>query len=86
MVRTRRVVCSVSQQGTPADMASTFLTARAAAMCVAAGLLMGLSMPAAAQPAHGLVHARRSTACSTSQSCQRGNRTSGGSGSHSASN
>lgn len=51
MVRTRRVVCSISQQGTPAEMASTFLTARAAAMCVAAGLLMGLSMPAAAQPA-----------------------------------
>jgi thiol-disulfide isomerase/thioredoxin len=51
MVRTRRVVCSVFQQGTPAHVASTFLTARAAAICVAAGLFMGLTLPAAAQSA-----------------------------------
>lgn len=51
MARTRRVVCSVFQQGTPAHMASTCLKARAAAICVAAGLLMGLTLPAAAQSA-----------------------------------
>ena len=51
MVRTRRLFCSAFQQGTPVHMARTRLTVWAAAIGVAAGVLMGLTMPAAAQPA-----------------------------------
>ena len=51
MVRIHRVIYSVFQRGTPAHMACTRLMARAAALCVVAGLLMGLTMPAVAQPA-----------------------------------
>ena len=51
MVRTRRLFGSVFQQQTPVRMARTCLAARAAAICVAAGLLMGLTLPAAAQSA-----------------------------------
>ena len=47
MVCTRRVF----QQSTPAPMARACLKARAAAVWVAAGLFMGLTIPAAAQPA-----------------------------------
>ena len=50
MVRTRRLSGSVFQQGALVRMACTSRAARVAAISVAAGLLMGLSLPAAAQP------------------------------------
>lgn len=51
MVRTRRVFCSAFQPGMSVHRARTRLMAWAAALCVAAGVMMGLTMPVAAQPA-----------------------------------
>jgi thiol-disulfide isomerase/thioredoxin len=62
MVRTRRAFRSVLQQGTAAYMAPACLTARAITVCVAAGLLVGLTMPAAAQPAAPVKAASANTA------------------------
>lgn len=62
MVSTRLLFGSVFQQGTPVRMARTCAGARAAAISLAAGLLMGVTLPAAAQSAAPVKAASASSA------------------------